>query len=36
MGLGAEEWAGAEGATGYPVSPGEVLGPLEQAAGDED
>ena len=36
VGLGAEEWAGAEGATGYPVSPGEALGPLEQTAGEED
>jgi len=36
VGLGAEEWGGAEGATGYPVSPGAALGPLEQAAGDED
>lgn len=32
VGLGAEEWGGAEGAAGYPVSPGAALGSLEQAA----
>lgn len=32
VGLGAEEWGGAEGAARDPVSPGAVLGPLEQAA----
>lgn len=36
VGLGAEEWGRAEGATEYPVSPEEAVGPLEQAAGEED